>query len=207
MKSGHAKMAASVAGVLLLGSAIPFTVDAAFSGEGETPMVITFDPDAVESSSEAEKIVKDAEDSARDEKVAQGGEADDAQVAPVKTAHGVDAETLCLAKIVHHESANQPRNGQLAVAQVVMNRVGDPRFAKTICGVALQRGQFFNVNAYNPSRDPRWQNSIAIALDARNKVSAPVVGKALFFHAAWAKPSFFKSRTRVRQIGDHVFYS
>lgn len=120
--------------------------------------------------------------------------------------YGMDEETLCLAKIVHHESANQPREGQLAVAQVVMNRLASPRFPKSICAIALQPGQFFNVHAYNPRQDHRWDRAVEIALDARNGISAPVVGEALFFHAAHAQPSFHRSRPRVTQIGHHVFY-
>lgn len=120
--------------------------------------------------------------------------------------HGMDEETMCLAKIVHHESANQPREGQLAVAQVVMNRLASPRFPKSICAIALQPGQFFNVHAYNPRQDHRWDRAMEIALDARNGVSPPVVGEALFFHAAHAQPSFHRSRPRVTQIGHHVFY-
>lgn len=120
--------------------------------------------------------------------------------------HGLDAETICLAKIVLHESGNQPREGQLAVAQVVMNRLASPRFPKSICAIALQPGQFFNVHAYNPRQDHRWDAAVEIALDARNGVSDPVVGEALFFHAAHAQPSFHRSRPRVAQIGHHVFY-
>lgn len=120
--------------------------------------------------------------------------------------YGMDEETMCLAKIVHHESANQPRDGQLAVAQVVMNRLASPRFPRSICAIALQPGQFFNVHAYNPRQDSRWDRAVEIAIDARNGISPPVVGEALFFHAAHASPSFHRSRTRVTQIGHHVFY-
>ncbi len=119
---------------------------------------------------------------------------------------GMDEETICLAKIVHHESGNQPREGQLAVAQVVINRLESPRFPKSICAIALQPGQFFNVHAYSPRQDHRWETAMEIALDARNGVSPPVVGEALFFHAAHAQPSFHRSRPRVTQIGHHIFY-
>lgn len=114
-----------------------------------------------------------------------------------------DGELHCLAKIVHHESANQPRVGQLAVAQVVMNRVRSGRFASTICAVGMQRGQFFNIHAYNPRRDHRWERALEVARDARAGTSDPVVADALFFHAAYARPF---NRRRVAQIGDHIFY-
>lgn len=118
----------------------------------------------------------------------------------------VDAELTCLAKVVVHEAGNQSREGQMAVAQVVMNRVNDSRgrFGRTICGVIMQRGQFFNVHAYNPPRNARWRTAVEIARQARDGDHPPVIGSALFFHAAYAPP--FRGRTRVGRIGDHVFY-
>lgn len=118
----------------------------------------------------------------------------------------VDAELTCLAKVVVHEAGNQSREGQMAVAQVVMNRVNDSRgrFGRTICGVIMQRGQFFNVHAYNPPRNARWRTAVEIARQARDGDHPPVIGNALFFHAAYAAP--FRGRIRVGRIGDHVFY-
>jgi N-acetylmuramoyl-L-alanine amidase len=118
-----------------------------------------------------------------------------------------DAETVCLAKIVHHESANQPREGQVAVAQVVMNRTKDRRFAKTLCGVAMQKGQFFNVHAYNPSGDKRWSKSLEIARNVRAGKEASVVGNATFFQAVWADGAFFRTLKFVKRIHGHNFYA
>lgn len=119
----------------------------------------------------------------------------------------VDADLICLVKIVRHEAANQSMTGQLAVAQLVMNRVESPLFPNSICAVAHQRGQFFNTNAYNPPRnDRRWENAMEVALDARNGISDPVVGEAVFYHAAYVSPRFHRSRPRVTQIEDHIFY-
>jgi N-acetylmuramoyl-L-alanine amidase len=128
---------------------------------------------------------------------------DEAPAAPAEPI--VDAELICLAKVVVHEAGNQSRTGQLAVAQVVMNRLNDSRgrFGRSICGVVMQRGQFFNVHAYNPPRDRRWRTAIQIAHDARQGISAPVIGNALFFHAASARAF---NRTRVGRIEGHVFY-
>lgn len=119
----------------------------------------------------------------------------------------MDADLECLVKIVRHEAANQSRTGQLAVAQLVMNRVESSRFPNTICSVAHQGGQFFNTNAYNPSRnDARWQSALEVSIDARNGISSPVVGDAVFYHAAYAPSRFHASRPRVAQIEDHIFY-
>jgi N-acetylmuramoyl-L-alanine amidase len=130
--------------------------------------------------------------------------ADDGAAAAPAAQAAPDAELNCLAKIVLHEAGNQSRTGQLAVAQVVMNRVHSGRFASTICGVAMQRGQFFNVHAYNPSRDSRWRLALEIARDAREGVSEPVIGDALFFHAAYA--GGIGSHRQVGRIGGHIFY-
>ena len=119
----------------------------------------------------------------------------------------VDAELTCLAKVVVHEAGNQSRDGQLAVAQGVMNRVNDSRgrFGRTICGVVMQRGQFFNVHAYNPPRNARWRMAVEVAREARDGSSDQVMDGALFFHAAYANMSF-RGRTRIGRLGGHVFY-
>ncbi len=119
----------------------------------------------------------------------------------------VDAELTCLAKVVVHEAGNQSRAGQMAVAQVVMNRLNDSRrrFGRTICGVIMQRGQFFNVHAYNPPRNARWHRAVEVAREARDGDAEHVMPGALFFHAAYANVNF-RGRTRVGRLGDHVFY-
>jgi spore germination cell wall hydrolase CwlJ-like protein len=119
-----------------------------------------------------------------------------------------DADVTCRAKVGLHEAGNQPRAGQLAVAQVVMNRVNDPRrrFGRTICGVVMQRGQFFNVHAYNPSRtNQRWRTAVEVAREARDGTSDQVMEGALFFHASYANMSF-RGRQRIGRLAGHVFY-
>jgi len=141
-----------------------------------------------------------AEPSALATAIATDDEDDAAPPAPAAP----DAELTCLAKVIVHESGNQPRAGQLAVAQVVMNRVHSGRFAPTICGVVMQRGQFFNVHAYNPRHDTRWFQALEVARQARDGNAEPVMQGALFFHAAYAGP--FRGRTRLGRIGGHIFY-
>lgn len=119
----------------------------------------------------------------------------------------VDPELECIAKVVHHEAANQPREGQLAVAQLILNRVESGRFADTPCKVANQPGQFFNTHAYRPRKDARWDMAVDVAREARNGASPDVVPGAYFYHAAYQAPNrFFQGRQRVAVLGDHVFY-
>ncbi len=118
-----------------------------------------------------------------------------------------DAETICLAKVIHHESANQPREGQVAVGQVIMNRVKSKRFPNTPCAVATQRGQFFNVHAYNPTGDKRWKTSLAIARSVRAGNEPEVVANATFFQAVWSDTAFFRTLKFVKRIHGHNFYA
>ena len=120
----------------------------------------------------------------------------------------IDRQLECMAKVVHHEAGNQPRSGQLAVAQLVMNRVGQDRFGASVCEVVNQRGQFFQTSAYNPRRDTaQWASSLEIARSALDGTAPQVVPGAVFFHATYIAPnSWFRSRQRVATLGQHIFY-
>ncbi|WP_082454082.1 cell wall hydrolase [Sphingomonas sp. Leaf62] len=113
-------------------------------------------------------------------------------------------EVECIAKVVVHEAGNQPHRGQVAVAQVIRARVNSGRFADSACGVVKQRGQFFNVDAYDPPRNNgRWENAVDIAKRTLSGKGEDVAPGALFFHSAGAS---MPRRTRVTQIADHTFY-
>ncbi len=110
----------------------------------------------------------------------------------------------CMAKVIVHEAGNQPRVGQVAVAQVIRTRMKDGRFGSNACSVVKQRGQFFDVDAYEPSRtNKRWSDAVEIATDTLNNEGEEVVPGALFFHAVG---SSMPQRTRVAKIADHIFY-
>lgn len=120
----------------------------------------------------------------------------------------LDPELECMAKVVRHEAANQSRRGQIAVAQILMNRVRSGRFADTVCDTANQPGQFFNLSAYNPSRDtPQWQVAVEVSSEVLSGESQDVARGAYFYHAASQSPNaFFRTRERVHTVGDHIFY-
>lgn len=123
---------------------------------------------------------------------------------PVATPTADPREVECIAKVIVHEAANQPYKGMVAVAQVITNRMKDRRFPKTACAVVNQPRQFFNVNAYNPSRKTRvWQTALQIAEDALQERAEPIVPGALYFNSVGGG---MPGRTAISQIGDHVFY-
>ena len=119
----------------------------------------------------------------------------------------IDSETECLAKVVHHEAGNQPLQGQLAVAEVIVNRIKSGRFASTPCAVANQRGQFFQTASYEvPRTSERWRTAVAVARLAQAGEWAPVAPGALFFHAAYSRYDWSHRRTLVTRIADQIFY-
>ena len=126
----------------------------------------------------------------------------------VASASSLDKQLECMAKVVMHEAANQPRPGQLAVAQLIMNRVGQDRFGDTVCQVVNQPGQFFQTASYNPRRDSqRWANAVEVSRQAMAGNAEQIVPGAVFYHAASHAPNrFFKTRERISMVGDHVFY-
>jgi N-acetylmuramoyl-L-alanine amidase len=129
-------------------------------------------------------------------------------VADHETAEVPDEESDCLARAVYWESKGEPLAGQLAVANVVINRAQSGRFASTICGVVRQRGQFSFVRgghipaAPQGSRD--WRTAVAIARIARHDLADGAAPRALFFHARSVHPGW--RLTRVASVGNHIFY-
>ncbi len=119
-----------------------------------------------------------------------------------------DEESECLARAVYFESRGEPLSGQLAVAEVVINRARSGRFAPTLCGVVRQPSQFsFVRRGYIPeppqaSRD--WQTAVAIARIAADRLAEGGAPRALFFHARRVNPGW--RLTRVATVGNHVFY-
>ena len=119
----------------------------------------------------------------------------------------IDRDTECMAKVVHHEAANQPLTGQLAVAEVILNRTRSGHFPTTPCAVANQRGQFFQTDGYHvPLTSPRWRTAVAIARIAQAGEARPAAPGALYFHASYARPEWSHRRPLVTQIADQVFY-
>jgi spore germination cell wall hydrolase CwlJ-like protein len=120
----------------------------------------------------------------------------------------LDAELECMTKVIHKEARNQSRKGQLAVAQIVMNRIKSGSFPNTVCGVANQPRQFFQTASYNPNRDTaQWRTALSVAREALAGSAPAVVPGAMFYHADYIAPnSWFRTRQRVATLGNHIFY-
>lgn len=118
-------------------------------------------------------------------------------------------ELECLASAVYFESKGEPLEGQLAVAEVILNRVESPKFPDTICGVVKQRNQFSFVRGGRipsvPTSSSAWRKAVAIAHIAKQDLADSAVSTAMFFHANYVRPSW-RGLTRVASVGNHIFY-
>ena len=111
----------------------------------------------------------------------------------------------CLARAVFFEARGEPLEGQLAVAQVILNRVASGRFADTVCGVISQHGQFSFDRARAPADGRDWRTAKAIAAIAATAAWDVVAPQATAFHATRVAAGW-STMHKVGTIGNHVFY-
>ena len=118
-----------------------------------------------------------------------------------------DPQADCLAKAVYFESKGEPLDGQLAVAEVIMNRAKSGRFAGTLCGVVKQPSQFSFVRGGGfPAvvNQAMWRKAVGVAQVAMNGLWESTAPNALYFHAKRVSPNWGKQR--VAAVGNHIFY-
>ncbi len=116
-----------------------------------------------------------------------------------------DSNLRCLATAVYFESRGEPLEGQLAVAQAILNRAQSGRYASSVCGVVNQPRQFSFDRSRTPAAGKDWDTAKAIALIATGDKWHDVAPGAMSFHATYVNPNWH-GKTRVAQIGRHVFY-
>ncbi|QIG49250.1 cell wall hydrolase [Nordella sp. HKS 07] len=127
------------------------------------------------------------------------------------------AEENCLAKAVYFEARSESELGQLAVAKVVLNRVKDPNYPKTICGVVYQGSDRRNSCQFSFACDgvadevkskAAWDRSKKIAQKAiAGDQTIRVIGAATNYHADYVRPKWAKEMRKLIKIGRHIFYS
>lgn len=130
-----------------------------------------------------------------------------AAVAAQPTHDGDDEAIQCLAGAIFYESKGEPLSGQLAVADVIINRSKSGRFPSSICDVVLQRGQFGFVRGGripNINEDSRsYRTAVAVAKVALAEAWDGEADRALYFNRGRAPAS---GLTRVATIGNHIFW-
>lgn len=124
----------------------------------------------------------------------------------------------CLALNVYFEARGEPETGQLAVAEVTMNRLASELYPNTLCGVVYQKNWdplrkryvgAFSWTEFDTLPEPAgedWRRARKVAEAVYYRREAPVLDGALFYHATYSRPSWARGKQRVARIGRHVFY-
>lgn len=131
-------------------------------------------------------------------------------VAEIEISDALTDDILCLASAVYFEARGEPLAGQLAVAQVVINRSESSRFPSSYCGVVYQRAQFsFVQEGKIPSVEKAssaWARAKSIAFIAHRRLWESEAQDALYFHANYVNPSWSRQKTTRARINQHIFY-
>jgi spore germination cell wall hydrolase CwlJ-like protein len=120
------------------------------------------------------------------------------------------AEEDCLANAVYFEARGESIEGQLAVAEVVLNRAASGRYPPTLCGVVVQRSQFsFVRGGIIPAADrssQAWRRAVAVARVAQAGTTRLLASGVLWYHANYVSPGWGRRLSRTNRIGAHIFY-
>jgi spore germination cell wall hydrolase CwlJ-like protein len=133
-----------------------------------------------------------------------------------------ESEKLCLAQAIYHEARGESREGQLAVANVIINRAMSKKYPSTICGVVFQnadkgryRCQFtFACDGRSDMGRERaaWNRSLQMAEDAfyefqKGERPDVIPSSVMYYHTTAVAPRWSYKFKRVAAIGSHIFYA
>lgn len=127
-----------------------------------------------------------------------------------------EKDLWCMATAIYFESRGESYRGQVAVGQVVMNRLAHKIYPKTICGVVFQNQQMRNACQFSFACDgipetvtePKaWAQAEEIAKGVINgSLYITEVGAATHYHASYVYPAWAPRLQRNTKIGQHIFY-
>jgi spore germination cell wall hydrolase CwlJ-like protein len=135
----------------------------------------------------------------------------------------LETALMCMATNIYHEAKNQPMAGQIAVAQVVMNRVKDNRYPDNVCDVIKQGLTYKNGKVVLgkcqfswycdgkkddvDKKSEKWRNSLRYAsMVITNKITLDVTEGATHYHATYVRPAWARTKTKTVRINRHIFY-
>ena len=122
----------------------------------------------------------------------------------------------CLAEAVYFEARGETALGQVAVAQVILNRAFSGKYPNTVCGVVYQNSHrhlacqftFACDGIRDVIREPdMWERAKKIAAEMLDgKLWLPEVGKATHYHATYVHPGWVREMKKMYRLGVHIFY-
>jgi spore germination cell wall hydrolase CwlJ-like protein len=126
-----------------------------------------------------------------------------------------ERERRCLSTAIYFEARGETTRGQIAVGQVIMNRVRSPQFPETICGVVYQ-GQMAPGCQFSfacdgktdlPRNDAQWAKAQELSKQITSgQVWLPEVGYSTYYHANYVRPGWVNAMNKIDKIGRHIFY-
>lgn len=136
--------------------------------------------------------------------------------APLPTNSTSKRQRQCLAEAIYHEARSEPQNGQIAVAQVVLNRVKNPTYPSSICGVVYQNKHWRNRCQFSFACDGKrdvirdrvsWKTAQRLSDEVLEGTHwLKEIGSSTHYHATYVNPRWSKTMIRRKQIGLHIFY-
>lgn len=126
----------------------------------------------------------------------------------------LDETITCLARTIYWESKGQNSASMEAVANVVMNRLGNKQFPDTVCGIVKQGSEegacqfswWCDGRPDDVKEDDAYAAAKEVARKALNRQLSDRTGGALFFHQKTVKPDWSAEFRKTAEVGDFHFY-
>jgi spore germination cell wall hydrolase CwlJ-like protein len=119
-------------------------------------------------------------------------------------------ERYCLTQALYYEARGEGVQGQLAVADVILQRQKSKYHPDTICDVVYEPYQFSFVSDGSTLREidvEAWNKADDLSgRILRHEVKTSLTGRALFYHAKTIRPDWADSMVKTAEIGNHIFY-
>lgn len=136
---------------------------------------------------------------------------------PIPASALAPAEIRCMAEAIYFEARSEPIRGQIAVAQVVVNRLKNPAYPNSVCGVVYQNQNWRNACQFSFACDgireiitdrSSWNTAQELAEEVLTgeAIWLEEVGSSTHYHATYVRPNWASQMQRMAQIGVHIFY-
>lgn len=124
-------------------------------------------------------------------------------------------EEMCLAQAVYFEGRGEPLVGQVAIAEVVLNRIVDRRYPDTACKVVFQNQDMPNRCQFSfacdglsdrPKETSSWETALKVVALVMNGERSGIAKRATHYHALYVSPKWSAHLSKLGQVGSHIFY-
>ncbi len=126
-----------------------------------------------------------------------------------------DAEWECLSQAIYHEARGESLEGQIAVAEVILNRRDSGEYPATVCGVVEQgtgkkyqcQFSYYCDGLSDEPKDQRaWAEVGRVARVMMDGAPRDLTRGAMFYHTKAVEPYWADEFTETAEIGAHLFY-